>query len=168
MIEIVASMSLPEYREVCRAITPRSRRRISRTGLRALTIACLGLCFFFTMLSPIRPVSKLQLVLLPYALLFACKLCLRYAIDSSYKRQQNLLQRQTMRIDETGIAGNWQDGTMGYRYAWPAFEACLELPSGMVYLLPAAGFVRIPTATLSPDDQAQIGAWSAAVAHIRS
>ncbi|SNT24136.1 YcxB-like protein [Granulicella rosea] len=162
MIEIVASMSLPEYREVCRAIGA-TRRRISPTGLRVLTVVGLTLCFEATVLSPLSHLAKLELILLPYLLAGVFALYIRRAVALSYRKQKKLLQRQTMHIDETGISGEWKGGDRTYRYAWSAFEHCIEIEGGYLFLLPAAGFVRVPKAALSPEEHAQLCAWSANV-----
>lgn len=165
MIEIVASMSLPEYREVCRSIRPRRRRRISKTGRRALEFVGFGLYVAFVAGMPMSAGAKLELYLLPLFLLAAFTIYLHRAITLSYRRQQVMLQNQTMRLDETGIAGEWKDGTMTYRYTWTAFEHCIELASGFIFLLPAAGFVRVPKAPLSGDEQAQVRGWSGDISH---
>lgn len=165
MIEIVASMSLPEYREVCRSIRPRRRRRISRTGRRALELAGCGLYIALVAGLPLTRVAKIEMYLFPLLMGAAFTLYVRRAITLSYRRQQGMLQNQTMQIDAAGVAGEWKDGAMTYRYAWNAFEHCIELTSGFIFLLPAAGFVRVPKAPLSTDEQAQVRAWSGAISH---
>ena len=65
-----------------------------------------------------------------------------------------------MDIDESGIRGQWHDGSASYQYQWSAFERFVEMPDGFLFLPNATSFVRVPRILLSLDEQEVLKKWA--------
>jgi hypothetical protein len=81
-------------------------------------------------------------------------------LKQAYKAQEKQLNGQQMEISESGISGQWADGSASYQYKWSAFERFMDLPDAFLFLPNSVSFVRIPKDSLTPDEQQTIHGWA--------
>src|SRR5271170_6057291 len=124
-------------------------RRFGRTSwLRVAVIIIFSFSLLIAIKTPSTQGSSLVgfvlLIFMVSALWLWSKFRIQACLKQTYIAQEKQLNGQHMDIDESGIIGQWADGTASYRYKWAAFERFIDLPDAFLFLPNSVSFVRIP------------------------
>ena len=168
-LKIVATITFEQYAAVLGAmakVSKPTRRRIITWIWRPYVIVSVVIFTLAASLSMEPPANQFVLISLGSAAVvyIMCRYYSRRRVQSCIRRafdvQDAYMNGQVMEITQSGITGETADGESGFHYKWSAFQRVLRLPDALVFLLTYESFVRIPTESLSLDEQHQIGAWS--------
>lgn len=163
-LQIVTTLSFEQFRAAVLATRKQFTQQNKRTyWLRIVFVIVLSFSIAIAMQTSSEHLGDFLLVLLILAVLLViwCKWRSDNCLRKTYEAQKNQLNGQTMRIDESGISGQWKDGGASYQYGWSAFESFLELPDGFLFFPNLVSFVRVPKDSLSLDEQQTLKRWAA-------
>jgi hypothetical protein len=165
-LHIVATISFEQYKASLEALRKPAERRYGKTAwLRIFFITFFSFSLVIAIKTPSTQQSSLLgfilLVMLFSALWLWAKFRTQSCLKQAYNAQEKQLNGQHMDINESGIVGQWADGTASYQYKWSAFERFIDLPDALLFLPNSVSFVRIPKDSLSSEDQQVIKRWGA-------
>jgi hypothetical protein len=164
-LHIAATIAFEQYEATLAAMRKPAERKFGKTKwLRVFFIAVFSFSLAIAIKTPSTQGSALVgfilLVLLLSALWLWAKFRTRSCLKQAYKAQEKQLNGQQMEISESGISGQWADGSASYQYKWSAFERFMDLPDAFLFLPNSVSFVRIPKDSLTPDEQQTIHGWA--------
>lgn len=166
-MKVTAYISYEQYRDAYAALKPAVKKQRSTLQIAALVISTFAVAML-VFIPPTRNIFGWTLAAygpLAYGLQIWSKAkydrCLRQLFD----RNKNYMNGQKMKIDEYGISGSGADDVFSYSYAWSAFQLCIEMPDGYLFLPTPDTFVRIPSESLTVEQRREILVWSGSVPH---
>jgi hypothetical protein len=164
-LHIEPTITFEQYRATLEAMRKPAERRFGKTQwYRIALIVIFSFSLTIAIKTPSTQKSSLAgfiiLILLLSALWLWAKFRTQSCLKQTYDAQEKQLNGQHMDIDESGIVGQWADGTASYQYKWSAFERFIDLPDAFLFLPNSVSFVRIPKGSLSSDEQQDIREWA--------
>jgi hypothetical protein len=80
-----------------------------------------------------------------------------------FSEEQELLNNQTLTVDESGIACDGCNGQATSHHTWKAFIKRIDMPDAYVFLPSPNSFIRVPKEMLPVSDLELVWRWSAMV-----
>jgi hypothetical protein len=163
-LHIVATLSFEQYEAALAAMRKPAERRFGKTVWpKVFLIVVLSFVLVIAIKIPATQESALGgFILLAFlfsALWLWTKFRTRSCLKQVYKAQEKQLNGQRMEINESGIVGQWADGSVSYQYKWSAFERFIDLSDAFLFLPNSVSFVRIPKESLSSEEQQEVKRW---------
>jgi hypothetical protein len=163
-LHIEPTITFEQYRASLEAMRKPADRKFGKTQwLRVAVIVIFSFSLFVAIKTPSTQNSSLVgfiiIILLSSATWLWAKFRTQSCLKQAYHAQEKQLNGQRMDINESGIAGQWADGTASYEYKWSAFERFIDLPDALFFLPNSVSFVRIPKEALSSEEQQEIKRW---------
>jgi len=163
-LHIVATISFEQYEAALAAMRKPAEQKFGKTVWPGVFfIVVLSFALLIAIKTPATQNSALGgfilLALLLSAFWLWAKFRTRSCLKQVYKAQEKQLNGQRMEINESGIVGQWADGSVSYQYKWAAFERLIDLSDAFLFLPNSVSFVRIPKESLSSEEQQEVKRW---------
>ena len=169
-MRIVATISFEQFNESILAMRKKYQRQNKRRRWsNVVFVVVASLTFAIVIQKSSAEFVGLSMVLLLLLIVLGVwsKWRAGYCLKQAYEVQKKQLNGQVMDIEDSGISGRWENGDASYQYKWSAFEDFLDLPNAFLLLPNSASFVRIPKASLSPEEQQTIRRWATTIEDTR-
>ena len=162
------TITFEQYRDTCQAVAaakPKGVRQRSWKGYVGLGIVCLAVG-----LSPQIPAARIPAltIFVTFALLWIISKPLgrrsqERCFRTMFSEEQELLNNQTLTVDESGIACDGCNGQATSHQTWQAFVKRIDMPDAFVFLPSPNSFIRVPKEILPSSDRELIWQWSSTV-----
>ena len=166
-MELTAFITYEQYRDAYAAIKPSPTQL--RATQRILTPAVSAFAGIMLIYVPTTRNLFFWMLALYAPLVFAVQRWSRARYDGClrelFDRNKDAMNGQKMKVDELGISGSGGENAFSYSYKWSAFQRCIEVPDGYLFLPTPDTFVRIPFESLSIEQRRQILVWSSSISH---